>query len=292
MRLAVLGMGRMGHAVAERLLGGDHEVTVWNRTPHKADDLLAKGAREGATPAAAAAETEATLTSLTDDAAVRTVVTGQDGVAAGLGDGVLIDASTVSPETTADLAVAVGGRLLASPILGSPTAVLSGEAAYLIGGPRELYDRLAPAYGVLADAPRRVYVGEDPSVATTLKLLSNYLLMSGIATLAEVVATAQAIGLPDELIRDYLGKLPLVAPALHNRLDDIVSGVHDGLFSTTLGAKDVRLAADLARSHGVELPLADAVKRRFEEAAAQGWADADIGAVVELLRGGTGGVGP
>ena len=134
---------------------------------------------------------------------------------------------------------------------------------------------------MLADVPRRAYVGEDPSVATTLKLLSNYLLMSGIATLAEVVATAQAIGLPDELIRDYLGKLPLVAPALHNPLDDIVSGVHYGWFSTTFWAKDVRLAAALARSHGVELPLADAVKRRFEEAAAQGWADADIGAVVE-----------
>src|SRR5712691_2379841 len=139
MRVAVLGMGRMGHAVAERLLGGDHEVTVWNRTPHKADDLVAKGAREGATPAEAAEETEAIFTSLTDDAAVRTVVTGRNGVAAGLGDGVLIDASTVSPATTSDLAEAVGGRLLASPILGSPTAVVSGEAGYLIGGPRELY---------------------------------------------------------------------------------------------------------------------------------------------------------
>jgi NAD binding domain of 6-phosphogluconate dehydrogenase len=116
----------MGHAVAERLLGGDHEVTVWNRTPQKADDLVAKGAREGATPAVAAEGTEATFTSLADDAAVLAVVTGQDGVA--LGDGVLIDASTVSPKTTADLAEAVGGRLLASPILGSPTAVLSGEA--------------------------------------------------------------------------------------------------------------------------------------------------------------------
>ena len=205
MRLAVLGMGRMGHAVAERLLGGDHEVTVWNRTPHKADDLVAKGAREGATPAAAAEETEATFTSLADDAAVRIVVTGQDGVAAGLGDGVLIDASTVSPETTADLAKAVGGHLLASPILGSPTAVVSGEAGYLIGGPRELYDRLAPAYDLLTESGRRVYVGEDARVATTLKLLSNYLLMSGIATLAETVATAQAVGLPDELIREYLG---------------------------------------------------------------------------------------
>src|SRR2546421_1473848 len=287
MRLAVLGMGRMGHAVAERLLGGGHEVTVWNRTPHKADDLVAKGAREGATPAAAAEETEATFTSLTDDAAVRTVVTGQDGVAAGLGDGVLIDASTVSPGTTADLAEAVGGRLLASPILGAPTAVVSGEAGYLIGGPRELYDRLAPAFDVLAELERRVYVGEDARVATTLKLLSNYLLMSGIATLAEAVAMAHAVGLPDAVLRDYFGQLPLVAPALRNRLDDIVSGDHDGWFSTKLGAKDVRLAEELASSRGLQLPLADAVKRRFEETAAQGGADADIGAVLELLRGQT-----
>jgi 3-hydroxyisobutyrate dehydrogenase-like beta-hydroxyacid dehydrogenase len=284
MRLAVLGMGRMGHAVAERLLGGQHEVAVWNRTPHRADDLIAKGAREAATPASAAEEAEATFTSLADDAAVRTVVSGRDGVAVGLGDGVLIDASTVSPATTADLAEAVGGRLLASPILGSPTAVVSGEAGYLIGGPRELYDRLAPAYDVLAEAGRRVYVGEDAQVATTLKLLSNYLLMSGIATLAEAVATAQAAGLPDHLIREYFGQLPLVAPALRNRLDDIVSGNHDGWFSTALGAKDVRLAGDLARSHGAQLPLADAVKRRYEEAAAEGWADADIAAVVELIR--------
>jgi 3-hydroxyisobutyrate dehydrogenase-like beta-hydroxyacid dehydrogenase len=285
MRLAVLGMGKMGHALAERLLGGDHEVIVWNRTPHKADDLAAHGAREAATPAAAAEESEATFTSLTDDAAVRSVVTGPNGVAGSLGGGVLIDASTVSPETTAELAEAAGGSLLASPILGSPMAVLSGEAGYLIGGPRELYDRLAPAYDVLAEARRRVYVGEDARVATTLKLLSNYLLMSGIATLAETVATAQAVGLADDLIRGYLGQLPLVAPALRNRLDDIVSGDHAGWFSTTLGAKDVRLAEELARSHGVTLPLADVVKRRYEEAAAQGWADADIGAVVELLRG-------
>jgi 3-hydroxyisobutyrate dehydrogenase-like beta-hydroxyacid dehydrogenase len=287
MRVAVIGMGKMGHGLAERLLGGGHELTVWNRTPHKADDLIAAGAREAATPAQAAETSEATLTSLADDAAVLAVVTGAEGVAAGLGDGVLVDASTVSPRTTSQLSEAVSGRMLASPILGSPAAVVSGEARYLIGGPREIYDRMQPVYDTLCDDGHRRYVGEDPTVATTLKLISNYLLMSGIASLAEAVATAQAAGLDNDLIRDYFGQLPLVAPGLRNRLDDIVSGDHAGWFSTTLGAKDVRLAEELARSHSVQLRVGETVKQLYERAAAEGWADADIAAVVELIRKGS-----
>ena len=76
MRVAVLGMGRMGHALAERLLAGGHILTVWNRTQGKADDLLARGALQAATPAEAAAASELTLTSLADDSAVRSVVDG------------------------------------------------------------------------------------------------------------------------------------------------------------------------------------------------------------------------
>ena len=284
MRLAVLGMGRMGHALAERLLAGGHALTVWNRTPDKTDDLVAKGARPAATPAEAARTAEAIFMSLADDDAVRAVVCGRDGAAAGIGDGVLVDASTVSPETSAQVARAVSGRFLAAPILGAPAAVVSGDAIYIIGGPHELYERVRPAFDALADEDHRRFVGEDPKVATTLKVLSNHLLLSGIAILAETIAAAQAAGLANDLITDYFGDLPLVAPALRNRLDDIVSGDHRGWFATRLGAKDLRLAEELARAHGVPLPLAEAVRRRYEQAVGEGWSDADIGAVVELVR--------
>src|ERR1700734_1359289 len=175
-QIAVIGMGRMGHALAERLLESGHDLTVWNRTPHKADDLVARGVSEAGTPSRAAAGAEATFTSLADDSAVLAVVTGPDGVAAGLGGGVLSDASTVSPQTTARLREAVVGRMLASPIHGSPAAVAGGDASYLIGGPSEHYDRLRPAYGALAEEERRRYLGDDATVPTTLNLLSNYLL--------------------------------------------------------------------------------------------------------------------
>jgi 3-hydroxyisobutyrate dehydrogenase-like beta-hydroxyacid dehydrogenase len=92
------------------------------------------------------------------------------------------------------------------------------------------------------------------------------------------------LGLPDDLIRDFFGHLPLVAPGLRNRLDPIVAGEHEGWFSMRLGAKDVRLADALARSHGIQLPLAGAVKRLYERAASDGWAEADIVAVREAIR--------
>jgi 3-hydroxyisobutyrate dehydrogenase-like beta-hydroxyacid dehydrogenase len=72
--------------------------------------------------------------------------------------------------------------------------------------------------------------------------------------------------------------------SLRNRIADIVSGDHQGWFATRLGAKDLRLVEELARSQGVPLPVAEAVKRLYEEAAAEGWSDADVGAVVELVR--------
>lgn len=285
MRLAVLGLGKMGHALAERLLDGDHELTVWNRTAHKGDDLVARGAREEKTPARAVADAEAVFTSLADDAAVRAVATGPQGVAGGLGEAsVLADVSTVSPQTSRYVAEVVAGRMLATPVLGAPAAVLGGKATYLVGGAHLHYERLRQAFDSLADTEHRRYVGDDPGLATTLKLLANYLLMSGLATLSEVVSTAQAAGVPDDLVRDFFDGLPLVGPGLRNRLDAIVSRHPQGWFSTTLGAKDVRLAFELACSEGLRLPVAQEIKRLYEQAAAGQLADADIAAIRELIE--------
>jgi 3-hydroxyisobutyrate dehydrogenase-like beta-hydroxyacid dehydrogenase len=283
MRVAVCGMGRMGHALADRLLTEKHEVVVWNRSPHRADDLLDKGATEAASPAEAARSAEAVLTSLTDDGAVLAVATGKEGVASGLTTrGVYVDTSTVAPEVAAQLAEATGGRYLASPILGAPTAVEKGEAAFLVAGPKEHFERLEPLYASLTD--RAQYLGEDPRLALELKLLSNYLLMAGVVVLSEVVAAAEAIGFRPEVLHSFLEQSPLVAPGLRNRLDGLFATEHEGWFTTALGAKDVALAERLAAGEGVRLPVADLVKRRYSEAAAEGLQDDDLTAVIELVR--------
>lgn len=321
MRVAVLGMGSMGRAVALRLLGRGHAVRVWNRTPGKASEVIDAGAAEASSPAETARDADAVLMSLADDRAVREVMArlAEPGSGPGSGSGsesgsgpgsesgsgsgsglgsdsdagsgpgsesgapVVADMSTVSPDTSRALAgLAPGGRFVAAPIIGGPQAVVDGQAMGLLGGERGLVDRLGPVWQDLFAV--QWYCGDDPGSALTYKLLNNYLLMSGVAVVAEAVAAGQAAGLDEAMLKDFLLRWPTVAPALHNRLDDIIHGDHRGWFATRLGAKDVRLIAEVAESKGLRLPIARLVEQRYEEAAGHGWSDSDITAVVELLR--------
>ncbi len=282
MRIAVLGMGRMGTAMARRLLARGHTVKVWNRTPGKAAELVDAGAVEATSPLDAAHAVEGVLMSLADDRASRDVMAQLAGLGADEGP-ILADASTVSPGTSRELRDrAPGRRFVAAPIVGGPPAVIEGQATGLLGGEREYVRRLDPVWRDLFAVQR--YCGNDPGSALTYKLLNNYLLMSGLAVVAEVVAAAQAAELEESTLRDFLFQWPTVAPALHNRLDDVIGGEHRGWFTTVLGAKDVRLAAELGESLGLDLPLARLVQRRYAEAAELGWGDADIAAIVEVVR--------
>ncbi|WP_084369730.1 NAD(P)-dependent oxidoreductase [Microbispora sp. ATCC PTA-5024] len=280
MRVAVLGMGRMGRALARRLLAHDFAVAVWNRTPGRAAEVLDAGGHEAPTPEAAAAGRDAVLLSLADDEAVREVMERLWGIEPGP---VVVDTSTISPAASrAARDLAPGRSYVAAPIAGGPTMVVEGKATALIGGDRALVERLEPIWADVFSST--AYCGEDPGTAVAYKLLNNYLLMSGLAALGEVVATAQALGLDEGLTRALLLQWPTVAPMLHGRLDDLITGDHGGWFTTRLGAKDLRLARMLAAGAGVDLPLARLVERRYEEAAEKGWSDHDIAAVVELLR--------
>ena len=282
MQLAVLGMGSMGRSIAQRVLEAGHGVRVWNRTPGRADQLLEAGAVGCDSPAAATEGTAAALVSLADDRAVREVVL-DSGLFRHLGDGALVDMSTVSPETSRAEAEAVPGRrMVAVPVLGAPSAVRAGRAVYVLGGPKALVEELEPLWSALGDQHR--WWSDDPGVATSLKLLSNYLMMGGLALLAEAVASGQQVGLDHQVLHDFLSESAMVPAGLRNRLDDVLEGHHDGWFAAHLGAKDVRLVRQLAGSAGLQLPLAELVEQRYRALEGLELADADIAAIVELCR--------
>ena len=278
MDVAVLGMGRMGRAVAGRLLEGGHRVAVWNRSKGKAGEIVSAGGREAHSVADAVDGVDVAITMLANDDAVRTVALGE--LRSSIADQtVYVDCSTVSPTLSGEFAAAFPGRFLALPVLGSPVAVRAGQAVYLAGGNGDLVDRLAPLLASLSNTVRRY---DTAPLAITAKLATNLLLLSDVVALAESFAVGRAGGLTDDQLRELLDTSPMVAPGLKNRFEGVLTGPREGWWSTRLGAKDAGLAIDVAESADVELPGAATVRRLYDKAAASGLDQADIAAVTKL----------
>jgi 3-hydroxyisobutyrate dehydrogenase len=280
MDVAVLGMGRMGRALAGRLLEGGHRVTVWNRSKGRAGEVVAAGAREVDSVADAVEGVDVVLTMVANDDAVRAVAFGQ--LRSSIGDSTIyVDSSTVSPGLSLELAEAFEPRFLAMPVLGNPAAVSAGQAVFLTGGDAGIVDRLGPVISSLTSTVRRY---DSAPLAIAAKLATNLLLLSEVVALAESFAVGRSGGLRDDQLRELLGTSPLLPLGLKNRFEDVLGGSQEGWWTTVLGAKDAGLAVEVARKADVGLPVATVVQQAYEKAAASGLDDADIAAVTELYR--------
>ncbi|HEX3564009.1 MAG TPA: NAD(P)-dependent oxidoreductase [Acidimicrobiales bacterium] len=280
MKVAVLGLGRMGQAVAHRLQEGGHDLTVWNRTQGRAGDLVAAGAIEADSPGEAVAAVDLAISSLANDDAVRALALGAHGLVAQVGSRPYVDASTISPDLSSELA-ASSPHFVALPILGAPQAVREGQATYLAGGDTEVIDQLQPVLESLGGRLKRF---DRPEKASTAKLAVNLLLLSGIAAVAEALAVGRAGELTDDQLVDLLGESPMLAPGMKNRFQGLVEGSGPTWWTTVLAAKDARLATEVAQGRGKELRLASVVHDLYQEAAEKGFDHEDIIAVANLYR--------
>jgi 3-hydroxyisobutyrate dehydrogenase-like beta-hydroxyacid dehydrogenase len=282
MHIAVLGLGRMGHALASRLLDKGYRVTVWNRSPGKASELIQKGATEVGNVPDAVAGADVVITLVSDDAAVMEIAFDR-GAIESLGDSaVLVDMSTVSPDTSRALAEAVpGGRFVDAPILGGPAKVEAGQVTLVIGGPVETVRMLDNLW---TDIAERFFNCGPNGHGTTMKLLSNYMLIGGVALLSEMIATAQAGGVPDDIVREVFGESYTIAPAMRQRFESVLRHHHAGWFSVELSDKDLNLFRALAEKAGLALPVADGAHALLSAAIAAGHGDEDLAAAIEGLR--------
>jgi len=281
MNIAVLGLGRMGQALAGRLLDAGHRVTVWNRTAGRADDLVASGAIEASSVSEAVAGADAVLVSLSGDDAVQQVLL-PDGAPVAELTGVVIDCSTVAPATSRLAADHYRDRFVACPIAGAPQAVQSGTARLIVAGPAPAIQRSNPVLESLSDS--RQDAGDDAGTAAIIKLLNNYLLLSGLVVLADAVAVGQASGFSDSDLAGLLNELPVIAPGLKNRIDGLLTDHHDPWFSVDLASKDLRLFAELADHAGLQLGALDAAQASYRTASEHGLGQRDLTSVIESVR--------
>jgi 3-hydroxyisobutyrate dehydrogenase len=268
----------MGQAAALRLLEQGHEVFAWNRSPGKTDEVVAAGATAPSDLADAIAPAEAVVTFLSNDDAVREMVLGDDGIAAQLGDRLYVDASTVSPAFSSELANAVD-RFLALPIAGAPSTLRDGEAVCLPGGREELVEEAGPLIEALSSASHRYPRAE---LAAAAKIANNNLLLVGLAALAETVELGRAGGLSDAQLHELLDTSAMVPPGIRNRLQAVLDGDGPTWWTVELGLKDARLALELADDAADRVPVTAAAAAQYDSAADHGLGDADIAAITRL----------
>lgn len=287
-RVGVAGLGRMGRAAAARLLAAGYPVTVCNRTPDRAAELLTLGAAWAATPAKLAAETEVVLSMLTDDRAVDDVYTGPQGLLAGAGaDGTtFVEMSTVRTSTVLRLrepTERAGGRLVDAPMSGPPAAVSAGQLLVLAGGEASDVARITP---ILASFSRRVVHLGPNGAGTTMKLVLQLPMAVLFASLGEALSIGTQLGLSLDAMLDVVLDSQGAPPVLHARAGLIRAGrdapADAGVGFDVAGVrKDLQAMVATAQDAGAPATTAAAALGLFAGAMAAGYADRDLAAIVD-----------
>jgi 3-hydroxyisobutyrate dehydrogenase-like beta-hydroxyacid dehydrogenase len=276
----------MGRGIASSLLSSGFDVSVYNRTPSRCAELVELGATACTTPAEAAAQASAVVTSVLDDDAVRDVLSHPDGLLASMpADAVHIATTTVSPELTEWMVaehLSRGQHVIAAPVAGRPDAAQAGQLLSLVGGPRASVERARPFIDGYSRAT--LYCGPDPVSATAMKLAFNFFVVGMIELFGEVLAYADAWQLDATALTTAMSRM-LRNDAFAGYLDRIGERRFDAAgFELTTGLKDVELMLAAGDRAHVSLPIADVARDHLLEAIAAGYGSADWSALTESAR--------
>jgi 3-hydroxyisobutyrate dehydrogenase len=291
MRIGVCGMGKMGLAIARRLMTFGHEMTVWNRDASKTTPLAAEGAAVATTPADLAGAVDLVITMLLDAQALDAVYRGPRGLfSANLTGKLLIDMSTVLPDAEAAIAadvIAQGGGFVECPVGGTVAPARDGKLFGFAGGTEADVARARP---VLDQLCRRVESVGVVGNGARVKLAINLPMLVYWQALGEALSLCRSVGLPPEKLIDILGDTTGAAAGIKQRGPDIVRGLGGadtgpGSFDIVTARKDLAAMRALAGNMGVELPAAAAALTTYDEAIAAGKGQADAGQVAVYWAG-------
>ena len=287
-RVAFIGLGRMGHGRAGRLVAAGHTVVVHNRSREKAADLLATGAQWAASPAEAAVHAEAVFVMVSDDAASRAVWLGADGVLAGdpAADALAIECSTLSHDWVLELSAAVAAkelRYLDCPVTGLPDAAAAGQLTLLVGGEPADVKAAEPMLRLLS--VDRVHFG-PVGAGTAYKLVINLMGAVQIAAAAEGMAMAERAGLDLDLVASTIAAGQAASPQVVRNTRRMVAGDHgtDVVFSGHLRRKDAAYGVRLADALGVGAPFGRAALAGLDALVAAGLGDQNESSIIEVAR--------
>ena len=278
MKVGFIGLGRMGQAMARRLIDGKHDVGVYNRTAEKLKALTELGARPLDSIHAAANYGDAVFTMVADDAAVLEVVSKSGRLLESLPKGgIHICAGTHSiaaMQQLKKLHADAGQVLLATPMLGRPEVVASGQAGMVLGGGRQSLDRCRPLFAAIA---RRAFeAGPDPVAAAAIKIANNFVLGCAIEAMGEGFSLVRKYDVMPDVFLDVMtdGLFACSAYKIYGKIIAEERYQPAGQ-RAILGLKDANFALEAGGAVGVPLPSGNVWRDRLVGAVAHGEAEHD-----------------
>ncbi len=256
-KMGFIGLGLMGSGLTRRLHTAGWNIQAWNRSPGPADKLRKEGIAIAGSMANLVAESDVILSSLANDAAVRSVYFDQGGVLFTAKPGtVILEMSTISPELSQQLHREASTRDIKSldvAISGSTPAVETGTVTLLAGGDRDVFEQCVPIYESIA---KQWFLIGPASSGVQMKLIVNLLLGLGMQAIAEAVSLGEHLHIDRNILLDVLSKTAVIPPAFLGKLQKIKNGDYSPEFPLRLMSKDMDLVMKAARTSGAELPAA------------------------------------
>ena len=285
-RVAFLGLGVMGFPMAGHLARAGHQVTVYNRSPAKAQAWVAEfGGRAVATPREAAAGADLVFACVGNDDDLRSVVLGANGAFAGMREGaVFVDHTTASAEVARELHAAartLGLHFVDAPVSGGQAGAVNGALTVMCGGDPAPFEQARPVALAFARAVTRV--GE--AGAGQLAKMVNQICIAGLVQgLAEAIAFGQKSGLPMALVLEVISKGAAQSWQMENRGKTMVEGQFDFGFAVDWMRKDLGLVLEEARRNGARVPVTALVDQFYADVQQQGGGRWDTSSLITRLK--------
>ena len=285
-RVAFLGLGVMGFPMAGHLAAAGHEVTVWNRSPAKAEAWVARHAgRAAATAREAAVGADFVMACVGNDDDLRQVCLGEAGALAGMGSGaVLVDHTTVSAAVTRELAAVAGGAgigFVDAPVSGGQAGAENGQLSVMCGGAQADYDRAAPVIAAYA----RICKLMGPSGAGQLTKMCNQIAIAGLVQgLAESLNFAEKAGLSIPEVVEVISQGAAGSWQMQNRYQSMAENRFDFGFAVDWMRKDLGICLDTAEETGAALPLTALVDQFYKDVQNMGGGRWDTSSLIARLR--------
>lgn len=284
-KIGWIGLGNMGNPMSQNLLKAGHEVTVWNRTKAKAEEVLAAGAQWANTPKELAENCEYIFTMVSDGPTLQSVTLGENGVVAGLSPNkVVIDMSTVSPEESTKVNDAIEAKeckFIRGPVTGSTVLAVNATLGILASGDRATYERVLPLFEKMGK--NQFYVG-DAEQARVLKLALNVMIGVTSQMMAEAVVLAEKAGLDVKQVCEVMAGSAVGSPLVGYKSALVSSGDYKPAFSVKLMMKDFDLAFAAAKQYDVAMPVTAVTRQYLQAAASTGRGEKDFSVLTEVLE--------